>query len=417
MKNIVKLMFASVALVALPAAAQAQCNLIAGGNTSLDALLTFNGQPAPAPAMQVAPLAAEALMKVPAYKTAVAGCTEADVARELSRLNWPDSSKLISVSDQFIVPKLAPVVQAPTPDTTVVVTVSETPTVKPVAEPSAELRRTQAELQSAKQQQNVLKAQVAAIAARPKNTQLSPADRAKVDQLLKVNGEVKSLETRLRAYVDAENAKQNVAIAKAGTDAATAKADAAEAKKIALAAENAAKAAAAEKVGWTWFDLGLGIFSLLLVGGLAWLYFRKPKKADVRTVVDEALKDESLGHTVFRAELDALKGEVEKLSTDVADSAKDHKQVELPANLEEQLKALGEGESTEIVSTISGNRGLIGFTKSGENFVTTTDIDKQTQPMNIEKISKHGCGIRSTLLRHIGAGRVKLRPIAQAVNS
>ena len=102
MKTLVKLMV-GVALFAAPATAQA-CTLVAGASTSLDSLLTFNGQPAPAPAMEAANLAAKTLMNVERYKSAAAGCTEADVARELVRINGWGSDKLVSISDKFMMP-------------------------------------------------------------------------------------------------------------------------------------------------------------------------------------------------------------------------------------------------------------------------------------------------------------------------
>ena len=374
MKNIVKLMFAGVTLVALPAAAQAECNLIAGGNTSLDALLTFNGQPAPAPATQVAPLAAEALMKVAAYKSAVAGCTEADVARELSRLNWPDSSKLISVSDQFIVPKLAPVVLAPPPPSTVVVTVTETPTVKPVAEPSAELRRTQAELQNAKQQQNALRAQVAAIAARPTNTKLSPADRAKVDQLLNVNKVVKDLEAVAKRLTQAEKDIATLKTGKAnvGDSYTKAEADSTFATKADLTNQPKSEGALPWWMEWLLY----AAFAIALV---------------------------ALGIGVYNWRTKASKKDLGKVEVDQAAMATVMKQIEIEESMEMELDSLPVGQYRESFVSVDGVRGLLGFTKSGKGMVTTNQIENQTQAMNIATL-------RSTIKRHIGAGRVTLHP-------
>ena len=411
MKNVIKMLLVSAALVVASPAWAAPG--LAGSATPIEQ--GSIGLTSPSTPTQIA----IALKGQPKY--AAKDFSLAEIEAVLRSANGWNSNQVIPLNYRFSIP--LPVEAPAAKPEPIAVTKEEAPVaqaaVKPLVEPSAELRKTQADLQSAKQEQSRLKAEVAAIAARTSNatarsinTQLSPEDRAKVDQLLNVNKVVKDLEAVAKRLTKAE-----ADIATLKTDVGK-KANSSDLNDLGIRVAALEKAPPVTEAGWTWYDWAVAGLSVLgALASLLAVYVVFFRKVDVRTAVNNALQTAGLSQTVFRAELDELKGEVEKLSTDVADSAKDHKQVQLPTDLEEQLKALDEGKSIEIVGTISGNRGLISFTKSGDNFVTTTDIDKQTQPMNIEKISKHGCGIRSTLLRHIGAGRVKLRPIAQAVNS
>lgn len=274
----------------------------------------------------------------------------------------------------------------------------------------------------------VKRAEAAATAARrdrdaaaTKLQQLINRPGVSADQINAATAKLREADQQfIAASTAAAEAKQSALDAKAAATRAAASAqgaatseDAAE-KAAATAAEAAEDASfAADEAREFGFPLlakillGLSILLALVAGGIAW--FRKPKAADVQAAVKTALDTEALSHTSLKAEMTNLKGEVAELSADLGDSNKKRLRIEIPEALENTLQALPIGKSAEIVLTVEGKKGLISFTKVGDGQVETADIINQTQAMNI-------VGIITKLNRAIGAGRVSMRSIAQAVN-
>lgn len=130
---------------------------------------------------------------------------------------------------------------------------------------------------------------------------------------------------------------------------------------------------------WNWLT-GIVIAIALMAAGIIFLGWKKASRAEVREV-----------------------------KRDLAESNKDRKQVMIPEYLEEHLMTLPVGQSEEFDLTIEGEDVRVEFTKCDAGklglkrpSVTTTSIKNQTQPMRIE-------GLNTTLLRHIGAGRLSAK--------
>lgn len=377
-------MMLGAALLVAPATANA-CTLVAGGSTSLDALLTFNGQPAPAPATEAAGVAAQSLMNVEQYKTAVPGCTQADISRELIRLNGWDSTKLVSISDKFILPKAPDM--APAPKQSVEAAAPAAVDAKPavVVKPSPELRAVRTELATVRRQKAEMAPRLKSVAPLP-FAALSSDERAMIQTAAKLDKRIAALEpleARMTA-AEAVNTAQSQHLAAhdkqllANGQQLNAHGERlTNVEKQAAAAQVAADAALAQKTGWTWLDWAVAVMSLLGFAGMIVLIFIK-----------------------------ANKSQVVKVESDQADMAKEMKQIEIDDNLESTLEATPVGIAQEIFVTIAGERGLLRFTKSGKGMVTTDQIDTQTQAMKIATL-------RSTLKRHIGAGRVHTFPYVQ----
>lgn len=171
-----------------------------------------------------------------------------------------------------------------------------------------------------------------------------------------------------------------------------------------------------EIVGRDWLDgmtagNTIGLLLLLIAGILGYRKLRAAialKANDERFDVVSQIAHEAKVLAEGRIdEVAALTIRMDAAEADIADAGKDRKKIVLPDDLEAVLKALADGESTDVAIIIDGDRGLIGFTKFGNEQVKTTDIEKQTQAMNI-------AGICGKVNRAIGGGRVKMRPIVQS---
>lgn len=101
---------------------------------------------------------------------------------------------------------------------------------------------------------------------------------------------------------------------------------------------------------------------------------------------------------------------VTTLEKDSADGAEHRFNIVIEDNMEDALNSLVEGEVRDIRVEHEGVAGYLGFEKVGKGKVITSQILDQTQAMNIKTL-------RSTIKRHIGAGRVQLRPLAEPLKA
>ncbi len=102
---------------------------------------------------------------------------------------------------------------------------------------------------------------------------------------------------------------------------------------------------------------------------------------------------------------------VSALETDAEDGAEHRFGIAIyPDDMEEILSTLPEGETFDVRVEFDGNQGSLRLKKVGKDKVTTTQIRDQTQAMNIKTL-------RSTIKRHIGAGRVTLIPFEIQLHS
>ena len=302
MKNVVKMMLVGVTfLVATPA--WAACNL-AGSSNPVE--LKRAGTP-----MEIA-VALKEEQNYPAKH-----CTLAEIEAALRSANGWNSNEVIPVNYRLSVPLLV-ATPAPAPQSEPVAVATSVPeiavTPPQVEKPSPELTAVRAELQTAKRERIELATRVKSVAALPAAA-LTSGEREMLNKAATLDqriAKLEGIEARM-ASAEAVNAAQSRHLAAHDRNLKKLEGQVAGVKSTADTALATANAALAEKTGWTWWDAGLAVMLLLAFVGLAIVFIRKPKKADVRAVVDEALQDTGLSHTVLRAEIDELKTQVEEM--------------------------------------------------------------------------------------------------------
>ena len=266
-----------------------------------------------------------------------------------------------------------------------------TPAAQPLPNPA--LERAHADLATAKADRVRIKKQLAPVRLRPASVTPTSGERALQNRLVKVEGQIVTL-TGLVARL--KKVEDDVAALKASDVAQNTRLDSAEATNVNQnnilvdivgseakpggrlgAVEDAL--AGGQGMSW-WLKAFLGILGLSVLG-----LFVRSRNTNKR---------------VKTVEVDNHVETVNRLG------------VHIPDDMEDQLLALSAGESCNIPIQADGsvypvcltrcNGGMLGnFEKAS---VVTDDIHRQTQPMNVETL-------RSTLLRHIKAGRLSAATI------
>lgn len=406
MKSIVKVLLVSAALTAMPTAANAsECKL--GGSHNLVTPRDFGINAETTPLELVNKLIAH-----PRLTSVMAVCKPEQVVQAFLLANngkFNDPAIKIAADFKFSIP--APLNAKPAAEQQKAEASAATAGVAaaPVKEPTPtveapQVKEAKAAVIAAKREraavQAVLSGRPAATWSDAEKQRLAEAE-AKVTT---AEGKLEKLRLAVGHLVDHAQASNQW---NGQQDEQIANANAVATNALEKAEEANAAAANATLPMWAKILLGLAFVAAIIAGAIAW--FRKPSSTDVEAAVKTVLETDGLSHTTLKADVEDLKQKFEELSTDVADAAKDRKQIELPADLVDTLNALPEGQSTDVSISINGERGLIGFTKHNDTQVMAHDIDKQTQAMNID-------GICSKINKAIGGGRVKMRPIAKVVN-